>query len=80
MTEQGTEMTSDDQFWLRIWKLVAVVLCVLIASVAGCTAHNTHRIALLSAGGTDPILARCAVLGARGDEGICQMATMKAAK
>mgnify|MGYP003395222971 CR=1 FL=1 len=58
MTSQTTGVGMDDnEFFVKIWKLVCVAFCVLTASVSSCTAYNTYRITESK----DPLAAACAI-------------------
>lgn len=54
---------AENDFWIALWKLVAVVVCVLIATVGGCSIHKQSKVAELVKGGTDPIKASCGLGG-----------------
>jgi hypothetical protein len=51
---------DNDQFWIAIWRMVAVVVCVTICAITGCIMHANS----LLAKSNDPIALRCGMNGA----------------
>ena len=49
-----------DEFWIRFWKGAAVVICVAIVSMAGCSVVNERTEAELLAKMADPVAYVCA--------------------
>jgi len=65
---------SDNTFYGCIWLSVAAVVMTLIATVGGCTAYESKRIADAIDKGADPIDARCGIAGTTHSGGtICAM-------
>lgn len=55
---------NDNEFWVKVWKVIAIILCVLIVSSAGCTANRHYQTrALIESGKADSLGARCAIDG-----------------
>ena len=52
---------DENQFWLSVWKLVAISFCVLTATIGGCTAQSNYLVARAVKDGADPIKASCAI-------------------
>lgn len=52
---------DDNTFLLRIWRLAAGTICVLVVSIAGCSANDSRILAQMVRNGADPIAARCAL-------------------
>ena len=67
---------DDNQFWVSIWKMVAVSFCVMVLAIAGCTVNNTRVVNEMTSRGADPIAAACAVNGAgeRAQAAMCALA------
>jgi hypothetical protein len=57
-------MNDDQKFWYSIWRLFAVLICVLAVSAAGCTMHSKNKLSEMVKNGVDPIIASCAMGGA----------------
>jgi hypothetical protein len=55
---------DDNQFWVAIWRLVALLVLAIVVVVAGCTTAADQKVAELVAKGVNPIAARCAIYGA----------------
>lgn len=62
---------SDEQFWLTIWKLATIAFCVMVASIAGCTASEDYWISQDIAHGANPIAAQCAHSSNGANNAIC---------
>lgn len=55
---------NDNQLWVIVWKCIAVTLCVLFLSVAGCNANRHYQArVLVESGKADGLGARCAIDG-----------------
>jgi hypothetical protein len=53
---------EETTFWYLIWKLVAIVICTLVISMASCTANRHYQTrALIENANVDPIEAHCAL-------------------
>jgi hypothetical protein len=52
---------DDNQFWLNLWRAVIAGLCVVVATMAGCTSYKTRQAADLIRNGADPIRVGCAL-------------------
>ena len=50
---------EDNKFWLVVWKLIAIVVCILIVTVGGCTVYTNDKISKAD----DPIAYACATSG-----------------
>ena len=51
---------SEEQFWIRIWSLVAGVIVAVIVAASACSWHSANVRAELIAKSADPMLATCA--------------------
>ena len=51
---------SDEEFFLTIWKLAAIVLISIVLSVSGCISYTNSRISNAIENGVDPLKASCA--------------------
>jgi hypothetical protein len=47
---------DENTYWSRLWTLGAIVVCVLILSMSGCTVYRDYLIA----SSKDPIATACA--------------------
>lgn len=55
---------DESQFWIRLWKIIGLVLCVLIVSVSSCTANRQYQTrVLIENAKVNPIDAKCAIEG-----------------
>lgn len=54
------EDTSENTFWLGVWKLLATVITSLIITIGGCTSYEKYTVAKMVERGENPIAARCA--------------------
>lgn len=55
---------DDNQFWLQFIRVSGFVLCVLIVSLASCTANRHYQTrALVENAKVNPIDAKCAIEG-----------------
>ena len=50
---------EENNFWLAVWKLIAIVACILIVTVGGCTVYTNDKISKAD----DPIAYACATTG-----------------
>ena len=50
---------EDNKFWLVVWKLIVIVVCILIVTVGGCTVYTNDKISKAD----DPIAYACATSG-----------------
>ncbi len=67
-------MCSEDLFWVTVWKIFGAVVCVLIASVAGCTYGESRLVSDMVQRGATPIEARCAIAPSGDDMCLIQAA------
>lgn len=69
---------DENQYWARIWTLVAASFCILTLTVGVCTLYQQHKIAELVAGGADPIKSQCAIDGVHtSNAAVCGVAATK---
>lgn len=50
---------GDNEFYVKIWKVVAVCFCVLVLTVGSCNTLKNNNIKEAVANGESPIAARC---------------------
>lgn len=62
---------EDNKLFGLVWKLVALVLCTIIVSLASCSAYQAKRVADAIEGGSDPLDARCAIYGSNERDAVC---------
>lgn len=48
---------NEREFWLAIWKTIAVAVCLVVTTSAGCSIHQTKRLAESD----DPVALACAL-------------------
>ena len=51
---------GDDEFFLTIWKLAAIVIISIVLTVSGCVSYTNSRISTAIENGVDPLKASCA--------------------
>ena len=54
---------SENEFWIKVWKIVGTVVSIFILTVGGCTTNGTYIIKDMVEKGASPIQAACAVHG-----------------
>jgi len=52
---------DDNIFWLRVWQIIGGVVCVLIVSLASCTANQNYIIKEMAGNGVSALDAACAI-------------------
>lgn len=57
---------EDNTFWITIWKLVALVICVIVLTISGCSINSGLVAERLVKSGADPIKVRCMLMGTDG--------------
>lgn len=70
-------MASENNFYISFWKIVASVLCVLIASISSCTIGESYLVSEVIKKGVDPIKATCAITTGKSGYAICIQAASK---
>lgn len=60
MQRTNGEHMDENTFWAFFLKCAALVLCVLIVTIGGCSAYESRLISEALASGKDPIEVRCA--------------------
>ena len=65
---------SEEKFWLSIWTLAAVTLCVVTTMLTIAHRNSTVAITELVKQGQSPMVASCA-LGRISDASLCTTAT-----
>lgn len=68
---------DENKFWLRIWQSVIAGVCVLVATMAGCSSYKTSQAADLIRGGVDPLKVGCALEVGDGTTVRCAILTAK---
>ena len=61
MSETG--MDNEQKFWVSIWSIVSITLVGLVLTISSCTISQNGKITDLIKNGTDPIAARCSIVG-----------------
>lgn len=54
---------NENEFWITVYKLIALVVCTLILIVGGCSIHQQAMVVELVKTGADPIKANCGIMG-----------------
>lgn len=75
-------MNDENKFWISIWRTAGATLCLVVATIAGCSMYDTHITQQLIDSGKDPMQVRCA-LSFNTDSvraALCMAATMKEQK
>lgn len=55
---------NDNEFWITVWKIIAITVCVITVSVGGCTANRQYQTrALIENAKVPPMQAKCAIEG-----------------
>ena len=49
-------IVEEDKIWLAVWKLIAIVTCILIVTVGVCTVYTNDKISKAD----DPLAYACA--------------------
>lgn len=60
---------TDNEFWIAVWRGIMAMLCIIVATIGGCDAYQNKLVADLVMHGTDPVAARCAIVGSVGEAG-----------
>jgi hypothetical protein len=68
---------DENTYWLRIWQVTALVVVALIATVGGCTAYESKRVADAVERGINPIDASCGIRGGANTSTICTLRSAK---
>ena len=68
---------ESTNFWLAVWKIIAISVCVIIVSVGGCQSYQNHQIQLMVAGGAEPMKAACAITPQMTDRVLCASVVAK---
>jgi hypothetical protein len=69
---------EDNEFWIKIWKSIGAVVCVLIISVSGCTMNKQYQTRMLIENTkVNPIDANCAIEGYIDRSGPCILRAAK---
>lgn len=64
---------DENTFWIRIWQTIALVTVAFIATVGGCTAYESKRVADAIEHGANPIDAACGIRGSANAQTICTL-------
>lgn len=67
--------TSDNEFWIKIWTMGALVTIVAFVTLTLCSIVEKTKIADMVAQGVDPTAARCAY-PSQHDDAVCMAATL----
>lgn len=54
---------DDNEFWIIVWKMVAISFVVVITTTAGCDSYRARLVRDAISSGVDPIKASCAING-----------------
>lgn len=68
---------EENTFWLRLWQSVVAGICVLVATLAGCTSYKVSQAAELIQKGADPIKVGCALDVGDNNDYRCLLVTTK---
>jgi len=68
---------DEGEFWVKVWKIVALTFVAFSVTIAGCDAHQVRVIERMTAAGVNPLDAKCAVGGSDGKECILRFAQSK---
>lgn len=52
---------NENEFWVAVWKVVAIAFVCAVASMSGCVAYQSEKASEMVKGGADPIDAGCSV-------------------
>jgi len=52
---------NDNELWIRVWKLIAVVVCVITVSIAGSCSYGKYTIKKMVESGASPMEAACSL-------------------
>ena len=58
-----TYKMDDTTFFYKLWKLIAITVCIFVAIIAGCGTYMTKQKTELILKGSDPIAAKCSIEG-----------------
>ena len=48
---------DSDQYWLRLWGIIAVTVVLMTFSMSSCTIHSNYKLAEVIKNGADPVEA-----------------------
>ena len=51
---------DENVFWLNVWRAAIAGICVVVATMAGCSSYRTGQVADLIRKGADPMEVGCA--------------------
>lgn len=68
---------DENQFWIKIWSIIAICFCVLTLSISGCNINKHEKISEAVKQGSDPIAASC-MFQRSNEDAVCIAYLMKA--
>jgi hypothetical protein len=68
---------DDSEFFLTIWKLLALVLITIVLSISGCVSFQNYQISKAIEHGVDPMNASCAFSAFNDSKSVCTIIATK---
>ena len=68
---------DDNNFWINIWKIVAIVFVVVAGIIASYNSYQTYQIVEMVTAGASPLEASCAVSSDDYNSTICVIEAQK---
>lgn len=60
---------NEYELWVTMWRTFMFMVFTVTATIGGCDAYQNKLVADLVMHGTDPVAARCAIMGTSGEVG-----------
>ncbi len=71
-------MDENGTFFYNVWRLVALSIVALTATIASCNSYQNHKITEMVKNGANPQDANCAIIGVnQSNAAVCAVRALK---